>query len=83
MTQKAALELPGDVAREHALRECSPLPSAELSCNFDSLLVQNAADSETVDDVLGLSFGAPRRIGNSESRGHVRASLWLTSLQSG
>jgi len=81
MTQKTALKRPGDVAREHSLGECSPLPYVGLSCNFDSLLAQNAAVSETVDDVARQLFGAPRRIGRSEARGRVSASLWLTSLQ--
>ena len=27
MTQEAVLELPGDIAREHSLEECSPSPS--------------------------------------------------------
>jgi len=81
MTQVTVLELPGDVAREHSLLECPPLPSLGLSRNFDSLLARNAAVSETVDPVAGLSFGAPRRIGRAEARGRVSASLWLTSLQ--
>jgi hypothetical protein len=58
MTQVAAPELQGGVAREHGLGEC--LPSASVG---------------------GLLFGPPRRIGRSEVRGHLRASLWLTSLQ--
>ena len=81
MTQKAVLEFPGDVAGEHSFGECSRLPSVGLSCNFDSLPAQNAAVPETADDVAGLLFGAPRRIGRSEARGRVSASLWLTSLQ--
>jgi hypothetical protein len=81
MTQKAALELLGDAAGQHSLGECSPSPSAGLSCNFDSLLAKNAAVSETVDDVVGPLFGARRWIGRSEARGRVSASLWLTSLQ--
>lgn len=81
MTQKAALGLPGGVAREHSLGECSPSVPVGLSCNFDSLLAQNAAGSETVGDVAGLLIGAARRIGRSEARGRVGASLWLTSLQ--
>jgi hypothetical protein len=79
--QKAALELPGDVAGERSLEECSPLPSVELDCNFDALLAQNAAVSGTVDDVAGLLFGAPRRVRRSEARAHLTAPLWLTSLQ--
>jgi len=31
--------------------------------------------------VAGLLFAAPRRIGRSEARGRLSASLWLTSLQ--
>ncbi len=31
--------------------------------------------------VAGLLFGAPRRMGRSEVRGCLSASLWLTSLQ--
>ena len=81
MKQKAVTELPGDVVGEHSLGECLPFPSVGLSGNFDSLFAQNAALSETVDDVAGLSFGALRRIGRSEARDFVSASLWLTSLQ--
>ena len=81
MTQKAVLELPEDVAREHSLGECPHLPSVRLSRNFDSRLAQDATVSETVDHAAGLSFGAPRRIGRAEARGRVSASLWLTSLQ--
>jgi hypothetical protein len=81
MTQKTVLELPGDVAREHSLGECPSLPFVRLSQDFDSLLAQNAAVSESVDHVAGLSFDAPRRIGRAEARDRVSASLWLTSLQ--
>lgn len=81
MTQEAVLELPGDVAGEHSFGECSPLPSAGLSCNFDSLLAQNAAVPETVDDVAGLLFGASRRLRRAEARAGLSVSLWLTSLQ--
>ena len=81
MTQEAVLELPGDVAGESSPGEYSPLPSIGLNRNFDSLFAQNASVSETVDDVAGLLFGARRRMGRSEARGHLDASLWLTSLQ--
>ena len=81
MTQEAVLELPGDVTGESSPGEYSPLPSICLNRNFDSLFAQHASVSETVDDVAGLLFGARRRIGRSEARGHLGASLWLTSLQ--
>jgi len=31
--------------------------------------------------VAGILFGAPRRTGRSEARGHLRTPLWLTNLQ--
>lgn len=81
MTQEAVLELPGDAAGEHSSRECSPLPSAGLSCNFDSVFAENAAVPETLDDNARLLFGASRRFRRSEARAGLSVCVWLTSLQ--
>ena len=82
MTQKAVLELPRDIAGERSLGEWSPLPSIGLSRNFDSLFAQNAAVSETVDDVAGLLFGGRRRIGGLEARRRVSRQNFASKVRS-
>jgi hypothetical protein len=84
MTQKAALELREDVVGEHYSGECFSFPSAGLNCHFDSLLAENAADSETVVPISAGLFrgrGKSARTTRSEVRVHLSTSLWLTSLQ--
>jgi len=84
MTQKASLEFPEDVAGERILGKCLRFPSVWLGCNFDSLVAENTAVSETVDPMAAVLFGAGRWSGRnrrSEARTHLSAPLWLTSLR--
>jgi hypothetical protein len=84
MTQRASLEFPEDVAGERILGKCLRFPSVWLSGNFDSLLAENGAVSETADPMAAVLFGAGKwsgRTRRSEARTHLSAPLWLTSLR--
>jgi hypothetical protein len=71
MTQKAALELPEDVVREHNLGECFSFSPGGLSCNFDSLSTENATVSETVNPAAAGSLGRADRPSERRNRAPI------------
>jgi hypothetical protein len=81
MTQNATLGLLEEAVGEHSLEECSTFPSAGSNYKLDSLVAKNAAVSGAVGDMAAGSSGARGKTRRSETRAHLSASLWLTSLR--
>jgi hypothetical protein len=57
------------------------MQEAVLELPGDIAREHSLEDCAPSPSVAGLLFGARRRIGRSEARGHLSTSLWLTSLQ--